>query len=298
MSGLFKIGDLTQLRRGFRFPLYNAKGPVLDRACLLCGKAYKVRECRAAKSKYCSRQCSSRAANRVAVAKTTTGKTRACKQCGKEKRVKLSHLVEEGNYCSNSCRGGAYSENYKGDRNPNWKGGISANGTDYMRLIGRRRQRAKDRAGDLPIPSEHDEQAQLMDWCREKEGDDPRYAMIFAIPNGAFTSQRTANRLSREGRKAGVPDMFLAVPVGSFGGLFIELKRLRGGRVSDVQRDWIARLAAGGYVAVVALGARAAIAIIEAYLAGALEPAKGAEEAWQILEGYVNGNLKEQGGTL
>ena len=79
------------------------------------------------------------------------------------------------------------------------------------------------------IPTEHHEQAELVKWFRRKYGP----IRIFAIPNGGFRSRATAGRLKAEGVSPGVPDLF--VPAWQ---LWIEMKRLRGGRVSPEQRNW------------------------------------------------------------
>ena len=79
------------------------------------------------------------------------------------------------------------------------------------------------------IPSEHHEQAELVKWFRRKYGP----IRIFAIPNGGFRSRATAGRLKAEGVSPGVPD--LCVPAWQ---LWIEMKRLRGGRLSPEQRNW------------------------------------------------------------
>ena len=69
-----------------------------------------------------------------------------------------------------------------------------------------------------------------------------------------------------EGVKAGVPDLFLAVPRDPHHGLFIEMKRADGGRVSNEQREWISRLKKQGYKVVVCHGCVAAIKEIQDYL--------------------------------
>ena len=53
--------------------------------------------------------------------------------------------------------------------------------------------------------------------------------LLFAIPNGLpiFDKElrvKIYNRLNREGLKAGVPDLFLALPRGIYHGAFIEIK--------------------------------------------------------------------------
>ena len=54
--------------------------------------------------------------------------------------------------------------------------------------------------------------------------------------------------------KPGFPDLFLPIPIAKWHGLFIELKRIKGGVVSPEQKDWIAFLQEQGYGAVVCKG--------------------------------------------
>lgn len=81
---------------------------------------------------------------------------------------------------------------------------------------------------------------------------------LFAIPNGGFRHKATAAALQRQGVRAGVPDMFLPVPRACFHGLWIELKRLKLGEVSEVQAAWLNYLEGQGYRAIVCWGWRAA----------------------------------------
>lgn len=51
---------------------------------------------------------------------------------------------------------------------------------------------------------------------------------LFSIPNGGNRNVITATRLKAEGCTRGVPDLFLSVPKGGYGGLFIEMKAAKG----------------------------------------------------------------------
>lgn len=71
---------------------------------------------------------------------------------------------------------------------------------------------------------EHEIQAACVKWFDLTY---PLYrSRLFAIPNGGARSITTAVRLKAEGVRAGVWDLFLAVPDFSYelGGLFIEMK--------------------------------------------------------------------------
>ena len=113
-------------------------------------------------------------------------------------------------------------------------------------------------------PSEHDEQAQFVSMV------DTVFpavsALLFAIPNGANKSPIARLRFRAEGLRAGVPDMMLAVPAGGYHGLFIEMKRRKGGTVSPEQKEYIERLRAQGYRAEVCKGCDAALEVLREYL--------------------------------
>lgn len=94
----------------------------------------------------------------------------------------------------------------------------------------------------------------------------PELLWMFAIPNGKLRSIIDGANLKAEGVKAGVPDIFLPVKRAHYGGLFIELKRVSVGRVSDVQNTWIAALVRLGYAAKVCYGWQDARNQLEIYL--------------------------------
>ena len=117
-------------------------------------------------------------------------------------------------------------------------------------------------------PTENAEQAALFQWAELASGAHPELRLLYAIPNGGLRDGRTAVTLQRTGVKSGVPDVCLPVPKGGYGALYIELKRLQGGAVSENQRVWINRLNANGNKAVVCKGWVAAKNEIEKYLEG------------------------------
>lgn len=106
---------------------------------------------------------------------------------------------------------------------------------------------------DDPLPSEHFEQRELVRWFRQTY----KGVRIFAIPNGGIRSRATAGKLKAEGVSAGVPDLF--VPAW---GLWIEMKRQKGGVVSAEQKDWMNYLQSVNHVCIVGKGAEAAKAAI------------------------------------
>ncbi len=123
--------------------------------------------------------------------------------------------------------------------------------------------RGSTRAGKTPTPTEHEEQVTLFTWFRM------RYAgmLMYAIPNGGARSSITGARLRDEGVLAGVPDIFLPCPSGGKHGLYIEMKRQKGGRVSAPQKTVMQALRMQGYEVAVCHGWQEARDYIEQYLA-------------------------------
>lgn len=116
------------------------------------------------------------------------------------------------------------------------------------------------------LPKEGEEQAALMSWAQMQSWRWPELSLLFHIPNGGARSKSEAARFKAEGVKAGVPDLFLPVPRGEWHGLFIELKRQAGGRLSDEQKEWIPALQAQGYRVEVCKGWEAAAELLKNYL--------------------------------
>ena len=107
------------------------------------------------------------------------------------------------------------------------------------------------------VPSEHAEQAGFVQWFRTKW---PR-VVIFAIPNGGKRNITTAKNLKREGVVPGVPDLFIPA-----WGLWIEMKRQKGGRLSPDQDEMIAYLDSIGHRVIVGYGAADASEKLLAFL--------------------------------
>jgi hypothetical protein len=117
---------------------------------------------------------------------------------------------------------------------------------------------------------EHHDQSIIFAWARLYEDKIPALRLMFAVPNAARRSPRQAAWLKAEGMKAGVPDIWLPVPMGNAHGLVIELKSQRSdgrwGTVTLEQREWLDLLAARGYTTAVCLGAQEAMRTIATYL--------------------------------
>jgi hypothetical protein len=106
------------------------------------------------------------------------------------------------------------------------------------------------------IPTEHEEQRELVRWFRQTWPG----VRIFAIPNGGARSPATAGRLKAEGVSSGVPDLFIPA-----WGLWVEMKRTKGGSLSAEQKDWIVYLESVRFWCIVGKGADDAKGKIQAF---------------------------------
>jgi len=113
------------------------------------------------------------------------------------------------------------------------------------------------------IPTEHTEQAKLVGRTRTFYPD----VIVFAVPNGGLRSKTEAIRLRAEGVLAGVPDLVFAEPRGRYHGLYVEMKRRKGGSVSEDQRKIHRRLRRKGYKVMIGYGVNDVWDEVEAYLA-------------------------------
>ncbi len=116
-----------------------------------------------------------------------------------------------------------------------------------------------------PIQHEAAEQEALFRWAHFMQAKYPEIELLFHIPNGGSRNRMEAANLKKQGVKAGVPDLFLPVPRGSYHGLFIELKYGKN-TPSENQEKWLKKLNDQGYAAVICYGWTEAAALIETYL--------------------------------
>lgn len=88
--------------------------------------------------------------------------------------------------------------------------------------------------------TEHAEQRAFFGWLQVQInlGVEPFAHLAYAVPNGGERNLIVASRLKTEGVKSGVPDVCWPVPRGVYPSLYIEMKALPVGRVSDTQKIW------------------------------------------------------------
>ena len=116
------------------------------------------------------------------------------------------------------------------------------------------------------VPTESQEQQALFRWARLKEKTCPDLSLLVHVPNGGLRNMPEAVRFKAEGVRKGFPDLLLPVARGGYHSLAIELKRVKGGKVTPEQKGWIDALNNQGYRAVVCKGWEAAAQEILRYL--------------------------------
>lgn len=116
------------------------------------------------------------------------------------------------------------------------------------------------------IPTELQEQIAVFQWANLMIKKYPILRYLNASLNGIRLTIGQANLAKKSGLVKGYPDIFLPVRNNTYNGLFIELKRVKGGVVSSEQKDFINFLNSQGYLAVICKGSKEAIKQIESYL--------------------------------
>lgn len=113
-------------------------------------------------------------------------------------------------------------------------------------------------------PTEHDEQVKVIQWCDAHPN--PRVSRIYSHLNGLRAPIGAVIKAKASGGRKGIPDLFLPISCGEYHGLYIEMKRLKGGSLTPEQKDWIESLNASGYKAIACKGHESAIEVITKYL--------------------------------
>lgn len=110
------------------------------------------------------------------------------------------------------------------------------------------------------VPLEETEQIALIIWLKNQR------IRVSGSANGGKRNLWEAMKLKRMGVSPGFPDIEIPLPSGGYHGLYIEMKRVKGGRLSAEQLDWLDYLRDKGYMAEVAHGFEEAKAIVLRYL--------------------------------
>lgn len=114
----------------------------------------------------------------------------------------------------------------------------------------------------LKLPPETIEQIKLFDWIRSRPDLEP---FTIHIANERQCSVQHGRILKRMGVKAGVADIFLAVPIGNYHGLWLELKA-GNNKATEKQKLFLANMTQKGYMSACVTGYEAAREVIETYL--------------------------------
>ena len=117
-------------------------------------------------------------------------------------------------------------------------------------------------------PTEYAEQAYLFRLAQLYARQYPELRWLNGSLNGVRLTIGQAVKAKKAGMRAGYPDIFLPVKRGLYSGLFIELKRVKGGKVEPEQQDWSLFLLSQGYQH---------------------HFCRGADEAWKVILGYLKG---------
>jgi hypothetical protein len=107
-----------------------------------------------------------------------------------------------------------------------------------------------------PAPTEYQEHIRFARWL------DAKRLLWCHVPNESSGPVQWRVKRKRMGVRPGVPD-FLIFGTIHTGPIAVEMKRVRGGRLSDTQQDWLDELANHGWITIVAKGADDAVAQLE-----------------------------------
>lgn len=112
---------------------------------------------------------------------------------------------------------------------------------------------------------EYQAQCAVITWLGYEMKKYPELAWLYAIPNGGKRSKKTAAMMKAMGVKAGIWDLCLPVPRGTYHGLYLEMKSADGS-LTPAQRDFGQFLDSVGYATSVCRTAPEARDKILAYL--------------------------------
>ena len=113
-----------------------------------------------------------------------------------------------------------------------------------------------------PIPTEDEEQKTVFSWAAYF----PKLKWMHHISNESKVPVQYRVKLKAMGLKSGVADIFLPLPRNGYHGLYIEMKRTKGSKTSDIQKEFIEDMNKEGYKAVICKGAGEAIETIKKYM--------------------------------
>ena len=110
------------------------------------------------------------------------------------------------------------------------------------------------------LATEEQEQITFVSWLKLMK------IRVVASSNGGSRNLIEAVKLKKMGVSPGFPDIEIPLPSGNYHGLYIEMKRKKGGVISEKQLEWLNYLNEKGYYAAVANGFEEAKKIVLDYL--------------------------------
>lgn len=113
--------------------------------------------------------------------------------------------------------------------------------------------------------SEDTEQINVIQWSQWNMNRFPELKWLHHCPNGGSRNRLEAVKLKQMGVKAGVSDLCLPYPKGTYCGLYIEMK-YGSNRQTENQKEFLADMAAVGHYVATCYSAEMAIEVIEEYL--------------------------------
>jgi hypothetical protein len=112
------------------------------------------------------------------------------------------------------------------------------------------------------ILTEAQEQKIIFRWIRSNQVEFPVLQLAYSTLNGVRLAPKLRKDMKEQGMRPGVPDIVLPAANNTHHGLYIELKREKGGAISAEQKHFMAMLKAEGYLCVVCKGHKEAIKTI------------------------------------
>lgn len=108
-------------------------------------------------------------------------------------------------------------------------------------------------------------QVAVIEWANWNKTKYPELKWLHHIPNGGSRNKLEAVKLKRMGVRAGVSDLCLPYPKGTYCGLYIEMKA-GNGRKQESQKEFLNDMAEAGHFVCTCYSAQEAIDTIEKYL--------------------------------
>lgn len=115
-------------------------------------------------------------------------------------------------------------------------------------------------------PLESEEQISFIEYCKAKNIRVVSTQNGFKMPKTAFNFAAYSKKLKRMGLSKGFPDLIIFAKNSTNEVLFLEMKRQKGGKLYDEQKEWVEWLDSEGYAVGIATGCDSAIRILNQYL--------------------------------